>query len=122
MILVIAGTLVLSQCNAQFIKKTEIPTYSCMFAAGACYGIGESIIWHPTSTKPFWNPYIENGVNKWDAYHLSRGAERAFLLGAVILSINDFKKPKFFPIAKKVILCSLTWQAGMTLTYSIIKP
>jgi hypothetical protein len=108
--------------KAQFIPKKDIPTYACMFAAGMCYGTAESVIWHtPYPESKFWNPYIrDENANKIDAYHIARLAQNGFILGAVVLSVNDFKKPKFLPIAKKVLLCSISYQAGQCLTYNVI--
>lgn len=105
--------------KAQLIKAHDIPVYSCVFLAGASYGIAESVIWHPKADTHFWNPYVE-GKSKIDAYHLARLSQNAFMISAVVLSVNDFKKPKFWAITKKVLFCSVAYQAGMTMTYDII--
>ena len=107
--------------RAQFIPKKDIPVYSCMFLAGACYGTAEAIIWHdPKPGNEFWSPYVSDGKKKVDAYHLARLGQNAFVIGAVCFSVSDFKKPKFLPIAKKVLLCSISYQVGQCLTYNVI--
>lgn len=118
-LIILLSLLTCSNVRGQFIQKKDIPAYACLFGAGASYGIAESIIWHPKSDTHFWNPYVE-GKSKVDAYHLARLSQNAFILGAVVLSINDFKKPKFWDITKKVLLCSISYQAGQVLTYNII--
>ncbi len=125
---VIAILLLLSiTASAQFTKK-DIPVYGCMFAAGAFYGQAEKLIWHnPYPNSTFWNPYkswekTDKKTIKLDGYHLMRFGQDAAIVGAVVLSVNDFKgKNKFWKITQKALLCSASFWAGQQVTYKLIK-
>lgn len=121
--LIIFFLLLTSTVRAQFIASKDVPVYALMFAAGAAYGQAEKITWHdPYSRSDYWNPYTEKQYSlNLDGYHTMRLLQYSFTVTAIVVSVNDFKKPKFLSLAKKILFCSASYWMGQQLTYNLIK-
>lgn len=120
----------------------------CLYLAGAADGTVE-ILRHdydnfkkvfPKASDSYWNTDI-SWKNKWkngnpengekffqsayllawttDGYHLLRSANKALICGAITLKIGDRHRPWRYYLYD-FVLCSATYTAGFTTTYSLI--
>lgn len=116
--------LVSTSVEGQFFERGQVPTYACMFTAGAAYGYAERLIWHnPHPGSSFYDPYEswehKHGLINADAYHISRAVEHgSFIVGAA-LSFGDLKgkKNKALIVLKRATINTACFAIGMATTY-----
>ena len=120
----------------------------CLFLAGMADGTVE-ILRHdydnfkkvfPKANDSYWDSEI-SWKNKWkdgnpekgekffqsayllawttDGYHLLRSTNKALICGAIVFNIGERNKP-FLYYLYDFVLCSATYTAGFTTTYSVI--
>ncbi|GEM_PF-2628460 len=130
------------------IYRPPYAAMTCLFLAGMADGTVE-ILRHdydnfkkvfPGARDSYWNSEV-SWKNKWkdgdpakgekffqsayllawttDGYHLLRSANKALICGAIVFHIGDRHKP-FVHYLYDFAICSATYTAGFTTTYSLI--
>jgi len=137
---ILAILLILSLNLEAKIKADRVIGFSCIYIAGASYGLRETILWHypkfkavhPNANDQFWwwklsykNKYTSkvpfaNTAMVWttDGAHLTNTLHKTLLLGGVI-TIGQGKR-NWKKYAKDFIMASVTYNVGFHTTYSLI--